>query len=110
MTKPRADHATRFSAARQPEKTGRPRESRDRLSRRFLEELAADFDKNGAAVIAEVRASDPSTYLRVVASLQPKELELRRPEEDIADDELVALIAQLRAALPPKPDDQHKVH
>jgi hypothetical protein len=41
-----------------------------------------------------VRETDPSTYLRVTASLLPKELDIRdsRPPEQLADDELLQII------------------
>jgi hypothetical protein len=50
--------------------------ARDRMSAAFLTALADDFDEHGAAVIARVRDKDPSTYMRVYASLMPKEVDL----------------------------------
>ena len=50
--------------------------------------LADDFAEHGPEAISEARAKDPVGYLRVVASLMPKELTLTRPLEDLNDDEL----------------------
>src|SRR5208283_5305736 len=54
---------------------GRPKGSRNRVGEAFLEALAADFDAHGAEAIAECRLTNPAVYIRVVASLMPKELE-----------------------------------
>lgn len=99
--------ATRF----QPGNSGRPKEARDKLSRAFLEGLAADFEKNGKAALVRVRKEDPSTYIRVVASLQPKELEISDPMKSLSDEKLAAAIAALtdtlRSQVPPtEPDEQ----
>ena len=91
----RADVATRFSSQRQPVTNGRPREARDRLSRAFLYGLAGDFDKNGIWAIERVRKKDPATYLRVIASLQPKEFEVSDPLRAISDEKLAAAIETL---------------
>lgn len=53
---------------------GRKVGSKGKLSENFLTTLAADFKKNGQAVIERVRQEAPETYLRVVAGLVPKEL------------------------------------
>lgn len=106
----RADHKTRFSADKQPVKNGRPKESRDRLSRAFLTAMADDFEANGVDAITKVRTEDPSTYVRVVASLQPKELEITNPMQSLTDDKLAEAIellaAQIRDKAPPPPPDE----
>ena len=86
---PNPSPATRFGA----EGTGNPsrakkKGSRDRLSAAFLGALSDDFETNGKTVIETVRAKDPSTYLRVVASLQRQEIEVSTPEGALSDDEL----------------------
>ncbi len=98
----RADHKTRFSVTRQPEKTGRPRESRDRLTSKFLYEFAAHFDQHGAKAIKALYESDPEAYVRVAASLLPKEIEFKRPMSDIADDKLLAAIELIMALRNPE--------
>ncbi len=111
--------ATRFSAA-DGNKPGRPKESRDRLSRALLTAFADDFEAKGVRVIQDVRVSDPSTYLRIAATLIPKEIEVTDPLRVISDDKLAAAIealsetmkAKAKAPPPPKPQDkpQHTVN
>ena len=53
---------------------GRPIGARSRYSEDVLTVLANDWAAGGADVVARVRATDPSTYLRVVASILPKDV------------------------------------
>ena len=79
---------------------GRPRGSRNRLGEAFVDDLCADWKENGPQVIVAVRKDDPSTYLRVVASILPKELAVSNtPLDEISDDELLELLAKLRAII-----------
>jgi hypothetical protein len=55
---------------------GRPAGSRNKLSEAVLADIAADWAAGGAEAIARVRATDPSTYFRVVASILPKDVML----------------------------------
>ena len=55
---------------------GRPVGSRNKLGERFLEDLRRDWQQHGAQVIATVRLNDPGTYLKVVASLVPRQMQL----------------------------------
>jgi hypothetical protein len=92
MANPNPSPSTRFT----PGSNGRPKGSRDRLSAAFLKALADDFDTNGVGVVEKVRVEDPATYLRVVASLLPKEVEIsRRLFDDVSDEALAEIIAVL---------------
>jgi Family of unknown function (DUF5681) len=53
---------------------GRPPGSRNKYSEDVLTVMANDWAAGGADVVARVRATDPSTYLRVVASILPKDV------------------------------------
>jgi hypothetical protein len=53
---------------------GRPKGARSKLSEEFLAAMLADFQVNGVATIAAVRNEKPEAYLRVIASLLPKEI------------------------------------
>jgi hypothetical protein len=80
---------------------GRPRGSRNRLQGDFLRALAADFAEHGEGVIKIVRMEKPSEYLRIVASLMPKELTVESVFADLDDaalDELVLRIKEQLAA------------
>jgi hypothetical protein len=79
---------------------GRPRGSRNKLGESFLQELYADWIAHGKEAIRKVREEMPHVYLKVVASLIPKQLEIRENAFDgVSDDELDAIIAYARNAL-----------
>lgn len=59
---------------------GRPKGARNRLSDVLLSVVVDDFAEYGAEAIAQLRQGDPATYLRLVASLVPRELILQREE------------------------------
>lgn len=68
---------------------GRPRGARNKLGEEFLEALYADFQDHGVDAIARVREEKPDAYLKVVASLLPRDLNLRvNPLEALSDEEL----------------------
>ncbi len=52
---------------------GRPPGSRDRLTSALFDKLADDFKCNGKKAIQDCRKDDPAAYLRLIASLAPKE-------------------------------------
>lgn len=78
---------------------GRGRANRDKLSRSFMLALSTDFELNGVDAINRVRKSDPASYLRVIASLVPKELEIKNLDENLTDEQLTDVIATLRSAI-----------
>lgn len=73
---------------------GRPRGARNKLADKFWTDYAAAWEANGEAALAHVAENDPSTFVRVAASLMPKETEvtLRRvTAKELPDDELAAI-------------------
>ena len=79
---------------------GRPKGSRTKLGEAFITALQKDFEANGEVVIQEVRATKPGQYLKVIASLLPKQFEL--PESELGkftDEQLGQLFAALNAWL-----------
>lgn len=56
--------------------TGRPVGSRTKLSDAFMRDLAGVWQEQGIEVARKVAKDDPSTFLRVVASLIPKTVAL----------------------------------
>lgn len=77
---------------------GRPKGSRNRLSENFIAALSDDFDKHGPSVIETVRTEHPKDYLKVIASIVPKEFTVKdQTLEDMSDDELVELLAAVRS-------------
>ena len=90
---------TRFKSGQSGNPAGRPKGSRNKVSEKLLEALATDFDAHGKEVIEKVRTDRPADYLKIVASLVPKQMEIEdlrshRKAEDLSDDELAAIALQ----------------
>lgn len=95
------DEAGRFIIP--PKSPGRPKGARNKLGEAFLADMLADWEVHGIATIQEVRETKPDQYLKVVASILPKELNIKVNELDELSDEqlqrqLAAVVAQLADA------------
>lgn len=100
MTKPRGRTAeTQFKPGVSGNPGGKPQGARNRLTTAFLYALADDFDKHGVKALTDARAQDPMGYVKVCASLMPKQIEQTQPLDDLNDAELLAGIALLRSRL-----------
>jgi hypothetical protein len=90
---------------------GRPKGSRNVLSEALIAALHTDFAEHGVAVIEKVRTEKPAEYLKIVASLVPRDINLKTPGlEDMDDDELLDALDQVRAVvsmLAAKPAKRH---
>jgi hypothetical protein len=76
-----------------PRTGGRARGVKNRLSHAFLTALVEDFEQHGAEAIKICRVEKPNEYLRVIAHLMPKELEVSvGPLQEINDDRLIEYI------------------
>ena len=76
---------------------GRGKGNRARLGEAFLEALHEDFKSHGVKAIQVVREERPQDYLKVVASILPKELNVNTTAlGDMSDDELTATLVALR--------------
>ena len=62
--------------------SGRPKGARNRLSEKFIEELHDSFERNGAGVIEAVMWESPGEYLRIIASIIPKQFGLEEGTQD----------------------------
>lgn len=78
---------------------GKPVGARNRLQGAFLNDLADDYEANGKKAIEACRREDPVAYVRAIIALMPKELEIKRPLEDMTDVDIAAAIATLRSAV-----------
>ncbi len=76
-----------FKPGKSGNPAGRPKGARSKLGSAFLEAMLADFDAHGKDVIEAVRVEKPDQYLKVVASILPKEIAL--------DDETTGAIADI---------------
>lgn len=73
---------------------------RKQLTDAFLKALREDFDQHGAKAVAACRTKRPAEYVRIVASLLPKQIDIREGLlDETADEELGALIEAARSAL-----------
>jgi Family of unknown function (DUF5681) len=66
--------AGRFQPGQAANPHGRPIGSRNKFSEQFYVDLARTWQERGADVMERVAATDPATFLRVAASLIPKEV------------------------------------
>jgi hypothetical protein len=78
---------------------GKPVGTRNKLQGDFMRELAEDFSENGRAAIVACRTEKPDVYVKVIASLMPKEFEIKRPLEELSEDDLIAGVNALQSYL-----------
>ena len=64
---------------------GRPRGSKDAITKAFLDTITADFEEHGAAVVEGARERNPNEYLRVIASILPKDQNFRVQSDELSD-------------------------
>jgi hypothetical protein len=82
---------------------GRTKGARHKLGEAFLEAMLENWAEHGAETIETVRTERPQDYLKVVASILPKELNVKVSElDELTDDQLrgqlARVVAQLAAA------------
>lgn len=72
---------TKFKPGQSGNPAGRPKGARSKLGEDFLKALVEDFNQpgeegvaNGIEAIRKVRKNKPDQYLKVVASILPKEI------------------------------------
>lgn len=86
---------------------GRPKGARNKLGEQFLEDLYADWQKHGVETLEAVRKDKPDQYLKVVASILPKDLNVNINQmDDLTDEQLVQRIRSLDSAIRPFLDAQ----
>jgi hypothetical protein len=78
---------------------GKPVSARNRLTTRFLYDLAADFEAHGKAAIVKCREEKPDVYIKAIAALCPKEIEVTRPLQELDATELLAAVRALEGYL-----------
>jgi hypothetical protein len=81
---------------------GRPKGSKNKLSEGVLRELADSFEKHGRDAIERMREDRPGDYIRMIASLIPKETTQNvDPYADMTDEQLAECIRVLKDAPDP---------
>lgn len=80
--------------------SGRPKGSRNKLGEAFVADMLANWEEHGPETIEQVRTEKPDQYLKVVASILPKELNVKVSElDELSDDELDRRLAGLATQL-----------
>ncbi len=81
---------------------GRPKGSRNKLGEQFLEDLLEAWRKDGPEVIDRVFRTKPEVALKVIASILPKEVNLKvDPLDEMSKDELVERLTFLDRQIRP---------
>ena len=99
MAAPPPPKETQWKPGQSGNPGGRPVAARTRLTAAFLNKLAEDFDTHGKKAIENCRKDNPAAYIKAIAALCPKEIELKRPMEDMATEELIAALNALTSYL-----------
>ena len=85
---------------------GRPKGSKNKLGEDFIKDVLGDWQEQGRAVIEKVREERPADYLKVVASLIPRDINFSGTDDgfdaqwkDLSDEELASHFKELAAEL-----------
>ena len=90
---------------------GSPEATRRAFNKRFLLDLAEDWQQHGREVFKRVRRESPASYLKVCALLVPREMKLEHSGgvKAMSDEEIEQTIAAIRAMLDVRVDDAAQV-
>lgn len=81
---------------------GRPLGARNKLGEAFLQALHESFETHGVDAIQRVIDDKPEQYLKVIASLLPRDVNLTvNNEDEMSDDELRERIRKLNVIIAP---------
>jgi hypothetical protein len=79
-----------------PGNPGRPKGARNKLGEAFIADLFATWQRRGVSAIERVIDEKPEAYLKVIASLLPKNVNLNHGHlDDLSDDQLLRKLAVL---------------
>jgi hypothetical protein len=90
----------KFKPGPDARRTGRAAGFKSHLNKAFLSDLLDEWHEHGRAALRIMRAEEPAMFVRVVASLVPRELILEHGiASDLDDDTLAQMIETLRLQL-----------
>jgi len=80
---------------------GSPEATRRAFNKRFLLDLAEDWQQHGREVFKRVRRESPASYLKVCAALVPREMKIERSGgvKEMTDEQIEEAIAAIKAML-----------
>ena len=85
-----------------PGNPGRPKGTKNKFSERFVKKLYLDFKEHGEEAIRKVRDEKPDAYLKVIASILPKDVNLNVDDASaLSDEQLIARIRRLDSVIRP---------
>lgn len=77
---------------------GRPKGSRNKLGFAFIEDMYAAWQAKGREAIDRVIEERPHEFIKSVASILPKEIEVRTTAvQELSDDDIAAALVALRS-------------
>jgi len=91
----------RFASGYSGNPGGSPEATRRAFNKRFLLDLAEDWEQHGREVFKRVRREAPAAYLKVCAILVPKEMKVEHSAaiKSMTDEELEQAIAALKVII-----------
>lgn len=79
---------------------GRPKGSRNKLSEDFVADLYTKWNEHGTDALDKMAKEDPSGFVKVVAGLMPKDVNLNvNPLEEKTTEELLAELGNLQSLI-----------
>ena len=90
---------------------GSPEATRRAFNKRFLLDLAEDWQQHGREVFKRVRRESPASYLKVCAALVPREMKIERSGgvKEMTDEQIEEAIAAIKAMLAARAGETAKV-
>jgi hypothetical protein len=91
---------------------GSPEATRRAFNKRFLLDLAEDWQQHGREVFKQVRREGPASYLKVCAMLVPREVKLEHSTSAIkamTDEQIEQAIEAIQTMLAAQADETAKV-
>jgi hypothetical protein len=86
----------------EPGNPGRPKGARNKLQEDFLKDVQAAWETSGPQAIVDMIADKPGDFVKMVASLMPKEATLNiHDHSEMTDAELAERVRSLAAQLAP---------